>query len=41
MFDFYFAANDYFMYKIAVGVNGLCFDKKKTKFLLKKKKVKN
>ena len=39
--DFYFAANDYFMYEIAICVNALCFDKKKSKFVLKKKKVKN
>ena len=26
--DFYFAANDYFMYEIAICVNALCFDKK-------------
>ena len=39
--DFYFAANDYFMYEIAICVNALCFDKKKTKFFLNKKKVKN
>ena len=39
--DFYFAANDYFMYEIAICVNALCFDKKKSKFLINKKKVKN
>jgi len=39
--DFYFAANDYFMYEIAICVNALCFDKKKSKFLLNKNKVKN
>ena len=39
--DFYFAANDYFMYEIAICVNALCFDKKKSKFILNKKKVKN
>ena len=27
--DFYFAANDFFMYEIAICVNALCFDKKK------------
>ena len=32
--DFYFAANDYFMYEIAICVNALCFDKKKSKFLI-------
>ena len=39
--DFYFAANDYFMYEIAICINALCFDKKKSKFVLNKKKVKN
>ena len=39
--DFYFAANDYFMYEIAICVNALCFDKKKSKFIINKKKVKN
>ena len=39
--DFYFAANDYFMYEIAICVNALCFDKNKTKFSINKKKVKN
>ncbi|MDC3207692.1 homoserine kinase [Candidatus Pelagibacter sp.] len=41
IFDFYFAANDYFMYEIAICVNALCFDKKKSKFVINKKKVKN
>ena len=39
--DFYFAASDYFMYEIAICVNALCFDKKNSKFLINKKKVKN
>ena len=39
--DFYFAANDYFMYEIAICINALCFDKRKSKFLINKKKVKN
>ena len=39
--DFYFAANDYFMYEIAICVNALCFDKRASKFSLNKKKVKN
>jgi homoserine kinase type II len=39
--DFYFAANDYFMYEIAICVNALCFDKKNSKFSLNRKKVKN
>ena len=38
--DFYFAANDYFMYEIAICINALCFDKKNSKFLINKKKVK-
>ena len=29
------------MYEIAICVNALCFDKKKSKFLINKKKVKN
>ena len=41
MIDFYFAANDYFMYEIAICVNALCFDKKKSKFFINKKKVQN
>ena len=39
--DFYFAANDYFMYELAICVNSLCFDKSKSKFKLNKAKVKN
>ncbi len=39
--DFYFAANDYFMYEIAICINALCFDRKKSQFRLNKKKVKN
>ena len=39
--DFYFAANDYFMYELAICINALCFDKKKSQFKLNKKKVKN
>ncbi len=39
--DFYFAANDYFMYEIAICVNALCFENKNSKFLMNKKKVKN
>jgi len=39
--DFYFAANDYYMYEIAICVNALCFDKLKNRFILNKKKVKN
>ena len=39
--DFYFAANDFFMYEIAICINALCFDKLKSKFKINKKKVKN
>ena len=39
--DFYFAANDYFMYEIAICINALCFDKYKSKFTINKFKVKN
>ena len=39
--DFYFAANDYFMYEIAICINALCFDKKKSKFKINKQKIKN
>ena len=39
--DFYFAANDYFMYEIAICINALCFDKTNSKFKINKKKVKN
>ena len=39
--DFYFAANDYLIYEIAICINALCFDKKGTRFNINKKKVKN
>ncbi len=39
--DFYFAANDFFMYEIAICINALCFDKKNSKFYINKKKVKS
>ena len=39
--DFYFAANDYFMYEIAICINALCFDKINSKFIINKKKIKN
>ena len=38
--DFYFAANDMFMYEIAICINALCFDKKKSKFKINKEKIK-
>ncbi len=41
LIDFYFAANDYYMYEIAICVNALCFEKNKTEFIINKKKVKN
>ena len=37
--DFYFSANDYFAYELAICINALCFDKKKSKFILNKHKV--
>jgi homoserine kinase type II len=39
--DFYFAANDYLMYEIAICINALCFDKIKSKFKINKRKIKN
>ena len=39
--DFYFAANDFFMYEIAICINALCFDKKRNEFKINKLKVKN
>ena len=39
--DFYFAANDYFMYEIAISINALCFDKINSKFKINKQKIKN
>ena len=39
--DFYFAANDYFMYEIAICINALCFDKINSKFKINKLKIRN
>ena len=39
--DFYFAANDYFMYEIAICINALCFDKINSKFKINKQKIRN
>ena len=39
--DFYFAANDYFMYEIAICINALCFDKINSKFKINKQKIWN
>ena len=39
--DFYFSANDYFAYELAICINALCFDKKKSNFILNKQKVNN
>ncbi len=41
LIDFYFAANDYFMYEIAICINALCFDNKKKKFVINKQKIKS
>jgi homoserine kinase type II len=38
--DFYFAANDIFMYEIAICINALCFDHKNSKFEMNKQKDK-
>src|SRR6056300_737862 len=38
--DFYFAANDIFMYEIAICINALCFNYKKQKFVMNNKKIK-
>src|SRR5210317_314261 len=38
--DFYFAANDIFMYEIAICINALCFDYKNQKFVMNKEKIK-
>jgi homoserine kinase type II len=39
--DFYFAANDYFMYEIAICINALCFDNTNLEFKINKKKIKS
>ena len=39
--DFYFAANDYFMYEIAICINALCFDNKRSKFRINKQNIKS
>ena len=39
--DFYFSANDYYAYELAICINALCFDKNKSKFILNKQKVNN
>ena len=39
--DFYFAANDYFMYEIAICINALCFDNKKGRFVMNKQKIRS
>ncbi len=39
--DFYFAANDYFMYEIAICINALCFEFKNKKFVMNKNKIKS
>jgi len=39
--DFYFAANDIFMYEIAICINALCFDLVNSKFKINKQKIKS
>jgi len=39
--DFYFSCTDFYAYELATCVNALCFDKKKNKFILNKKKSYN
>ena len=39
--DFYFAANDIFMYEIAICINALCFDQINSKFKINKQKIKS
>ena len=39
--DFYFSCNDYLMYEMAICINALCFDKKRSKFILNNFKVRN
>ena len=39
--DFYFAANDFFMYEISICINGLCFDRRNYKFKINNQKIKS
>ena len=39
--DFYFSSTDFYAYELATCINALCFDKKKNKFILNKKKSYN
>jgi len=39
--DFYFSANDFLAYELAICINALCFDKKGKKYLLNKNKSVN
>ena len=36
--DFYFSCTDFYAYELATCINALCFEKKKNKFILNKKK---
>ena len=36
--DFYFSSNDYYAYELSICINALCFNKKKNKYYLNKKK---
>ena len=39
--DFYFSATDFYAYELATCINALCFEKKKNKYILNKKKSYN
>jgi homoserine kinase type II len=39
--DFYFSANDFLMYEIAICINALCFDNINNKFIINKQKINN
>ena len=41
LIDFYFSSTDFYSYELATCVNALCFDEKKNKFILNKKKSYN
>ena len=39
--DFYFSSTDFYSYELATCINALCFDRKKSKYILNKKKSAN